>query len=222
MRALLVALLMVTGLTVAANAAGENPPPRPVKTETIKLPGQIQDGDKAPAAAGESSPAEGQSANGDEPLPPVSTDLDALPAPVRQMREQILQAAKTGDISKLKVVIQTNELPPSLPPVDDVTDPVEILKAVSGDPEGREMLAIMSEVLEMGYAHTGIGTPQEMYVWPYLAAVPFKDLTPSQEVDLYRIITPGDREGMEVFGQYVFYRLGIGPDGVWHFFLTGE
>lgn len=216
MRSFLVALLIVTGMPSAALAAGENPPPRPVKTETIKLPGQLQND-----AGGSGENAAADNAD-EEPLPPVSADIDALPAPVRQMREQILEAARTGDVSRLSVVIQINELPPSLPQIDGVTDPIDVLKALSGDPEGREMLAIMTEVLEMGYAHTGIGTPQEMYVWPYLAAIPFKALTPSQEVDLYRIITPGDREGMEVFGQYVFYRLGIGPDGVWHFFLTGE
>ncbi|MGE0230563.1 MAG: hypothetical protein AB7O39_15320 [Flavobacteriaceae bacterium] len=221
MRARLLALLILVCAPSGALAAGENPPPRPVRTETITLPGQGEDGDKAPDGSGESGQDEGASAS-DEPPPPISTDVGALPEPVRRMREQILEAARTGDVTKLNIVIQSNEMPPSLPPMDDVTDPIEVLKALSGDPDGREMLAIMSEVLEMGYAHTGVGTPQEMYVWPYLAALPFKALTPAQEVDLYRIITPGDREGMEIFGQYVFYRLGIGPDGVWHFFTTGE
>lgn len=210
MRACCIALLASGAILIAAApslAAPGETPPKPVRTETIRVPGAPGD-----SAAGEP----------EAELPPVSADEEALPEPVRRMRRQILEAARSGDIAQLKIVIQSNELPPSLPTAEGIRDPIEALKAVSGDPEGREILAIMIDVLETGYAHVGIGTPQEMYVWPYFAHLPFDALTPAQEVDLYRIITPGDREGMEIYGQYTFFRLGIGPDGVWHYFLTSE
>lgn len=193
---------------LAAGPAGAATPdaPKSVKTQTIK-----------PAEAGEAPAADAA-----ETRTEISKDIDALPEPVRRMRERIMEAARTGDPEAMRKVFESNELPPSLPESADAGDPVETLKALSGDQEGLEILAIILELLEAGYAHTGIGTPQEMYVWPYFAALPFAALTPEQTVDLYRIITPDDRQGMEEFGQYVFFRIGIGPDGVWHFLLTGD
>jgi hypothetical protein len=38
---------------------------------------------------------------------------------------------------------------------------------------------------------------------------------------LFRIITGNDYKEMQDFGAYIFYRLGIGPDGTWHFFVAG-
>ena len=64
------------------------------------------------------------------------------------------------------------------------------------------------------------GTPQEMYVWPYLAHVPLADLSPRQSVDLYRLMTAQDVRDMRTLGSWVFLRLGIGPDGTVHFFLS--
>ncbi len=70
--------------------------------------------------------------------------------------------------------------------------------------------------------HVDVGTPQEMYVWPYFARYPLNRLPPPQEVELYRILTADDVEEMRDFGVYVFYRVGIGQDGTWHYFVAGE
>ncbi|WP_319531644.1 hypothetical protein [uncultured Cohaesibacter sp.] len=80
----------------------------------------------------------------------------------------------------------------------------------------------MAEVLESGFVHVGEGTPQEMYVWPYLAHYPFSALTKPQKVELFRLITSVDVDDMQAIGQYYFYRLGIAPDGTWHYFIAGE
>jgi hypothetical protein len=61
-----------------------------------------------------------------------------------------------------------------------------------------------------------------MYVWPYFAFTPLKTITPEQKVALFRIVTGADFKEMNEFGAYIFYRLGIAPDGTWHFFVTGD
>lgn len=155
--------------------------------------------------------------------PEVLYDPGLLPEPVRQMRERILEAALSGEPEKLRVAIQSNEMPPAFSFVEEgQSDPIEALKAETGDGSGVELMAILAEVLEAGYVHVDKGTPQEMYVWPYFAQYPLDALTPSQTLELYRIVTAFEVKEMREFGAYNFYRVGIGPDGVWHFFVAGD
>lgn len=156
------------------------------------------------------------------PKPDVFYDPGLLPEPVRAMRDKILEAALSGDLDKLKVVIQTNEMPPAFSFGEDKGDPIAAMKEQSNDGEGREVMAILAEVLEAGYAHVDKGTPQEMYLWPYFAQYPINDLTPSQTIELFKIVTSYEYNEMKEFGAYNFYRVGIGPDGTWHFFVAGD
>lgn len=156
------------------------------------------------------------------PLPPILTDIDALPAPVRRMHQAIHAAALSGDLEKLRLPIEMNEVPPVLGLGSDEDDPLEQLRALSEDPSGSEILAILSEVLEAGFVLSEPGTPQEMYVWPYFADYPLDRLDNRQKVDLFRLITWADYADMQALGHYSFYRLGISKDGVWHFFLAGD
>ena len=156
------------------------------------------------------------------PTPEIITDLSEVPFPVRKMRELILKAAKSGDIEKLR---------PYLGYGDDVTmlslggfeeDPIEFLKSLSGDKEGHEILAIMTEILEAPFVKIEEQAGNAVYVWPYFYSYPFDELTPEQRVHLFRIITYGDYEEMLSFGSYIFYRLGITPQGRWRFFVAGD
>jgi hypothetical protein len=52
--------------------------------------------------------------------------------------------------------------------------------------------------------------------------MPLDRLTPEQKVELFKIVTGSDYREMADFGSYIFYRLGIAPDGVWHFFVAGD
>jgi hypothetical protein len=52
--------------------------------------------------------------------------------------------------------------------------------------------------------------------------VPLNSLTAPQRVELFKIITGGDYEGMKAIGSYSFYRVGITPEGKWAFFVAGE
>lgn len=156
------------------------------------------------------------------PNPTVLRDLDALPAPVRRMRELILEAARSGDLEKLRPLLGRGARATQLAFDDVDTDPIEFLREASGDPAGHEMMAILIELLEAGYVRTDEPGDGVVYVWPYFAALPIEDLTPPMRVELFRLITGGDYEDMREFGAYIFYRIGITEDGEWRFFLSGD
>jgi hypothetical protein len=151
----------------------------------------------------------------------VLTDVSRLPAPVARMRARIIEAARTGDLDKLLTVMQTNETMPIFSFANE-RDPVAYWRANYPESGGLEVMSILLEILDMGFVHVDAGTPQDMYVWPYFAYVPLKELTPPQKVELFKVVTGSDYRAMQDFGAYIFYRLGIAPDGTWHFFVSGE
>ena len=186
-----------------------------VRTETIRPPA-------APDAASKPSarvtpPSSQSSAD----APEIVTDLLRLPAPVARTRERILAAAQSGDLQKLLTVMQMNETMPIFSFTDE-RDPVSFWTANYPDSEGVEILSTLVTILQTGFVHVDKGTPQEMYLWPYFTRIPVKALTAEQKVELFRIITGTDYKDMLDFGAYIFYRLGIGPDGTWHFFVAGN
>ncbi len=153
--------------------------------------------------------------------PEIHTDLSVLPERVSNTRAAILEAARGGDIEEMLPVLEMNELPPTVS-FGKTDDPIAFWKEVSGDGEGREILATLVEILEMPFARTNAGTPEEMYIWPYLARIAPNKLTPAQKVDLFQLVSPEEAKKMEDFGDYIYYRLGIGRDGTWHFFVAGD
>jgi hypothetical protein len=140
---------------------------------------------------------------------------------VRQTRQRILDAARTGDIDKVVAVMKSMETMPVFS-FGGEHDPAEYWRTNYPDSDGLEVLGILMDVLESPYVHIDVGTPQEMYVWPYFYGVPLNSLTPPQKVELFRLITGSDWREMNDFGAYVFFRVGISPDGTWHFFVAGD
>ena len=61
-----------------------------------------------------------------------------------------------------------------------------------------------------------------MYIWPYFARYPLDKLDSRQMVEMYRLLTAADYDEMKRFGAYIFYRVGIGPDGTLHYFVAGD
>ena len=176
--------------------------------------------DPGPAAVPAELPsAEPESA--ESSLPNILRAEAEMPEPVRQMRARLMDAARSGDIEQLRRLMKAQ---PEMPSVSfgDPGDPVEYLKALSSDAEGREILAILLEVLESGFVNVEPGTPDELYVWPYFAQYPLDALTPSQLVELFTLLTAADYEDMRSYGGYTFFRVGIAPDGRWLFFLAGD
>ncbi|MDM7850555.1 hypothetical protein [Pseudochrobactrum kiredjianiae] len=194
-------------------------PLRQVPTETYRAPGA-----EPPAANGaaERDITRPQvSTNGK--IPEVSYDYSKLPQAVQDTRKKILDIAKAGKIDALKPLLgDGGETSPLLSLGEYDGTPLEFLKSLSGDSNGQELLAILVDLLESGYAHLDAGTPSEVYVWPYFFAYPLDKLDDRQMVELYQLITAGDYEEMKGVGAYIFYRLGITPDGSWKFFVAGD
>lgn len=200
-----------------ASGAGQA---KTVQTETIPILPQEAPGTAAEPDGEAAQPETGQVAQ-DQDAPQVYYSTEMLPKPVARMHAQLKEAALMGDMSRLRMVLESNELPPTLS-FGKIGDPIEFLKESSGDGEGFEILAILADVLDAGFVHVDAGTPQEMYIWPYFARYPLDRLTPDQKVELYRIVTAGDYAEMKDFGAWSFYRVGIGPDGTLHYFVAGD
>ncbi len=157
-----------------------------------------------------------------EPIPEVQYDTSKLPAAVSALRDQLLAVSKSGDIQKLRPLIGLGDDQTQLSLAGIDGDPIDYLKSLAGDEDGQEILAILEEVLSAGYVHLDVGTSEELYVWPYFFAVPIDKLTGPQRVELFKIVTAGDYEEMKTYGSYIFYRVGITPQGKWAFFVAGE
>ena len=191
-----------------------SPPPQGMP---VPLPDPIvipQDPPQDAAEPGDAMPA--------EPVPQVEYDTAILPEPVQRLRQLIMEACLTGDIEQLRPLLGSGDAVPQLSFGGVEGDPVDFLKSLSGDGEGQEILAILYEVLAAGYVHLDAGEESEVYVWPYFFAVPLDALTAPQRVELFKLVTAGDYEDMKNFGAYIFYRVGISPEGRWLFFVAGD
>jgi hypothetical protein len=161
--------------------------------------------------------AESGQTTGARATPEILYDFAALPPPVQRMAEKIAEAAQSGDIEQMRPVFESNELKPMVAG-DYVEDPIALWKQQSVDGSGRDVLAAMLNALASGYVKTGTGH-DEMYVWPYFAAMDLAKLTPPQEVELYRIVPADKAAEMKKDGKYTGHRLGISAHGVWHYFF---
>lgn len=182
----------------------------------------ITDDDAAPADTLETDVSEDKHHSATTANVTVSNDLSKLPKPVERMRELIVEAAATGNIEGLRPLLGVGSSRTVLSIGGYEGDPIDFLKEISGDGQGRELLAILLDIFQTGYAHLDAGEPTEMYLWPYFYAVPIDSLDDRQMVELYRVITAGDYEDMQAFGGYIFYRTAISPDGQWKFFVAGD
>ena len=218
------ALMVVLALASTSPCALAAPDPmigdaKKVGTERITIPPSPSPVDTAPAPHGPGAPASPLRPT----LPPaeVHKGVEGLPPAVAKMRQRLIDAAYSGDLQRLKMVMQSNETPPIFS-VNEVRDPIDYLKTQSGDGQGLELLAILTDLLESSWAHVNAGKPQEMYVWPAYAALPLDRLDSGQLVELYKIVTSSDLEEMKSAGRYTFYTVGIGPDGTWHWFKPAD
>jgi hypothetical protein len=158
------------------------------------------------------------------PVPEIRYGTERLPAPVHDTREAILAAVRSGRIEDLRHAWELNELKPDLGAPLTEGDPIAHWKQISGDGEGREILAVLAEILDAGYVALPLGRDLEnnrVYIWPYLAEVPIDKLSPAQEVELLRIVAPTALKAMRTAGKYTHWRIAIGADGTWHSFRKG-
>lgn len=202
-----------------------------VNPAQVPLPGALRQAPQAAAPETTATPENGDAerditrpqVSSDGKVPDVSYDYSKLPQSVQDTRNKILDIAKAGKIDGLKPLLgDGGETSPLLSLGEYDGTPLDYLKSLSGDSNGQELLAILVDLLESGYVHMDAGTPNEVYVWPYFFAYPLDKLDDRQMVELYQIVTAGDFEEMKGVGAYIFYRLGITPDGSWKFFVAGD
>ena len=148
----------------------------------------------------------------------VLRDISTLPPQVARMRGAILSAAATGEVENLRVPIDMNELPPMLA-AEKIKDPMAYWREISGDGQGREVMATLIQLFRTGFARKGAGTENELYVWPYFAEMPLNALTPAQQVELLTIVPPARMKEMREKGTYDHFRIAIAKDGTWHSFM---
>ncbi len=152
---------------------------------------------------------------------PIPLRLEDLPLPVREMRDLILSAVNSGDINELRHALEWNELRPDLG-IDRDTDAIEHFREVSTDGNGTEILAHLGDILSTPPAVLPVGPDLEnndVFVWPYLAEKQLKSLSPTDLVDLYRIVPAAEAKQIVASGKWSWYRLVIGADGTWHAFV---
>jgi hypothetical protein len=185
-----------------------------VRTETIRPPAAAV----TPPAANQFVRPEGSTS--EPPGGTGATEMARLPPAVLATRARILTAAHTGDLEKFVALMRAEGMPAFTH--TQRQDPTALWKQAYPDSDGVEILAILISILETEAVRVDAGTPQEMYVWPYFARLPIKSLTPEQKVELFQVVTGADYKGMLERGRYVFYQVGIGPDGAWRYFISSD
>ena len=168
------------------------------------------------------------------PSPPLDQisdpihDLARLPARVAAMRAKILEAVASGDIENLRAPLEWNETPPVLGRAGDLdwrrarsfAEAIEALKARSFDGEGRETLALLAAIFEQPYAKVTRG-PVVTYVWPAFAVRQAPNPPPETRLAMLRCVRFANLALHNDIGLPIIERLGIGADGVWHYFYSG-
>jgi hypothetical protein len=69
--------------------------------------------------------------------PQILYNKSYLPKPVARMHSQMMEAALSGDINRMRIILESNEVMPTLS-FGEIEDPIDFLKESSGDGEGFE------------------------------------------------------------------------------------
>lgn len=182
--------------------------------------------------------------HGDHPVPAARADEPAadaaravpkerafhgpLPESVAEMREEILAAIHAGDVKALGKAAAWSEARGGRRAdfgAEAGDDPVGFWTRISADGAGREVLAIAANLLALPPARLAIGNDPEntfVYVWPYLAELPAHALTPTEIVDLLRLVPFETAEAMRDGRKWSWWRIAIAADGTWLAFRRYE
>ena len=150
----------------------------------------------------------------------ILRDISILPEAVGRMRAAMLSAAMSGDIEAMRIPVEMNEIPPMIA-AEKIADPVAYWKKISGDGQGREIMAIMVELFRTGFVRKAAGTGGRDVCLALFRRIPLDKLDAAQEVELLTLVTPERLKAMRVAGRYDHYQIGIAHDGTWHFFWNG-
>ena len=141
------------------------------------------------------------------------------------MREAILGAVDSGRIEELRHAWELNELKPDLGVELAGGDPVAHWKQISGDGEGREILAALGRDprrrLRRAAARPRPGEQPDLRVALLRRGAARQAHAPPRRCELLRLVPPAAAKEMRATGKYTHWRLAIGADGTWHSFRRG-
>ncbi len=144
-----------------------------------------------------------------------------LPLRVKAMQSDILNAAETGNIFNLQIVLEQSELWPIAKfgiKTSQTSNPVERWIEQSHGTQGAYILAQIEQILTMPAFKSPLVKGLDLYIWPYFANKDISQLCPNELVDLLKISTPKAALKMQNSGKYSGFQLAIGSDGSWHYF----
>jgi hypothetical protein len=144
----------------------------------------------------------------------------ALPAPVEEMRQAILDAVQSGRLADLRVAIELNELKPDIAAAPN-EDPIKTFERLSGDGTGADILRILGLLFDASPAILPLGRDLEnnrLYVWPGFAEKPLAEWTASDKALAEQLEPAAGVARQHSEGRYLGWRLVIGADGTWHTF----
>ena len=140
-----------------------------------------------------------------------------LPAPVARTRQQILAAARACDYDALGRVALEGDQGFTYSFGDD-GHPGEFWQ--QQEEHGEEPLRHLIAVLQLPYRYLG---EHDQYVWPAAFGYDtWDDIPDGDKQDLSALYTQQERERFRMFGAYIGFRVGIGADGRWLFFVAGD
>ncbi len=142
-----------------------------------------------------------------------------LPAGTRDMLARIRNAAGSGDVQKLLIPIQRNEVPPLF---DRGTkqSPIATLKARSADGEGKEMLRILLRTLEAGATPLSSGAAPTQYLWPWFANIPYAKRGATERAASWGLVRVADIGLSTLAREPLMHRVIIGAEGTWQVFAV--
>ena len=139
---------------------------------------------------------------------------EPLPVPVLRMVEEIRQAAQSGEVERLREVLQLNELQPVING-QVLHDPVSFWQQRSADHKAYALLATLVSLLRMSPCQKKTKSGM-LYLWPYFACVPLDRLRPAEKVRFYELVPAQKAAQMLRKKRYGHAVLTIGADGTWH------
>ena len=152
----------------------------------------------------------------------VSDDLSLLPPEVRKTHDDMLAAARSGDIQKFAKIMDAQPAPVTVS-FGDPEDKIAYLKGESGDGTGVAIMAILANLLDAPYAAMTSGDGKPVYIWPSLARYDdLRALSNEELVEAYRITGLDLFKAQQEYGGWLYWRVYIGPNGELQAFVAGD
>ena len=140
--------------------------------------------------------------------------VKALPGPVAEKREAIVDAAHALDYERLETLLDPKTFTYSF---GEGGDPIGYWRRLEEQGEMPILGDYLPTVLATPWAKQG-----PLYVWPSAHAKEPSQWTEEDRKALEQLYTEEEIRGFEQAGSYLGWRAGIRRDGTWLFFVAGD